>query len=497
MKLFGKNIREWSLAVKLPLTFAVLVYLVVLAAGIALALQDIKRERLSLERMATQLVQAISLQNKENLIRHDYWRMYISLKRNIQQFQSPENSFLFGVILDSDGRVFSHTDPEHHRLGEKITSKVAFSFFSEHIQQTRVVYTDISEDKVLLVGSPILIGNKAMASVWLAYDTAYVNAHVWSRGIFLALLATLLALLAGCAGWLISRRMISPLGDITKGVARVKSGEIEDVEPIDIKEMDEIGRLAEIFNSFVEELKEKKNLEEQLQLQKRLATVGRMVAGVAHEINNPLGGMKNALENMKVFGGDAGKCKENMQLLSMGISHIEGVVQALLAGGKPLEIEICEPRCFDDLYLLIRADCFANGIHISWENLLETAFYGPCSALRQIMINLLVNAIKAMPEGGELSVSICLDGDQLVFRVVDTGVGISSEQMEKIFEPFSTFRKNGVGLGLWVCLQHVHAMNGQLLVSSQEGKGSEFVLKVPVTETSKGEMHAAYSHMSD
>lgn len=488
MRGYWTSPRHWGLSVKLPLTIATIVFSVVLVVGAIAVLREVDAARDGLEENAQQLVRSIALQNVENVKRRDYWEMYASLRQQVGQLEEPNRPLLFGAIIDSMGRVLTHTDPSRHRIGEPLTLAGGDKEIGFGPAKSVIRYTELNANDVLLASMPIVVGNNLLATVWLAYDTRFIERRLLEGGLRMSLIAAALATLGAFVGWVISKRMVKPLGDLTRAIGHLTGSDLSRLEPVQAEERDEIGRLALAFNDMTAALKEKKKLEERLRLQEKLAAVGRMVAGVAHEINNPLGGMKNAINSITLFGHDEAKREEGVKLLGSGLQHIEQVVRALLASHqRPQWDPACDPRIFDDLFLLVRPDCEARSIRLRWENALAGPIDIPSTALQQILMNLLSNAIYAMPEGGILTFMAREDRDAFIFVVRDTGPGLSQDQLEQIFEPFFTTRSDGVGLGLWICSELVDTIGGTLVVESQRGGGSTFRVTVPKRTISEDE----------
>ena len=384
------NPRWWGLAIKLPLTIAVIVFAVALAVGAIAVVREVDTARAGLEERAQQLVRLVALQNVENVKRRDYCEMYGSLRQQVAQLQEPTPPLLFGTILDPTRNVLAHTDPSSQRIGEPLALAVGnVEIFGEPAAAVKR-YAEVDGKGVLLAGAPIVVADQLLATAWLAYDTGFLEQRLFDGAVRMALFAAAFAVAAGFVGWLISNRMVRPLRELMRAVGHLMVGDLSRVEPVQASAQDEIGRLARAFNQMTMELREKKKLEEQLRFQEKLAAIGRMVSGVAHEINNPLGGMKNAINTLAIFGHYKEKREEGVRLLSSGLKHIEGVVRALLVSHRqPLWDDACDPRVFDDLFLLVRADCEARGIQLRWENTLAGPVKAPCTALQQILMNLL------------------------------------------------------------------------------------------------------------
>ena len=482
MKPLRLDPRRWGLQIKLPVTVVAIVYSVAFVAGVIAQVWETGVVRDALEGRARQFALALSISNTENVVRTDYWALYANLRRQVDALDQEMAPLLFGAIVTDEGVVLAHTQPDRQRIGMPLAELRAFEGMFPG--RGAVVRTGVFRgSEALLASAPIEYRGKEIGFVWLGYDTDFIRWRVLTTIVQIGAITTILAIVGSLLGWVLSRRMTKPIGELTTAVEQIRSGRLDEVAPIHAHEKDEIGRLVATFNEMAAQLQEKEALSAQLQVVEKLAAIGRMVSGVAHEINNPLGGMKNALENLRLFSGDPATREQSGQLLESGLKQIESVVEALLVQHRGAgTIAVCDPRCLDDLFLLVRHDCELHHIRIDWRNELENPFYVPRAQLQQVLTNLLINAVGAMPEGGILTFLAAERENTLLFVVEDTGDGMPQEQLDKIFEPFFTTKADGTGLGLWVSMGLVQAMGGVMEVESEVGRGTRFsvtLLKVP------------------
>jgi two-component system, NtrC family, sensor kinase len=209
-------------------------------------------------------------------------------------------------------------------------------------------------------------------------------------------------------------------------------------------------------------LREKQVLEKEMLSTERLAAVGQVAAGVAHEINNPLGGMLNAISTFKRHGADPAVIKKTMDLLERGLRQIQGTVSALLVQTRT-EVHALDPADLEDLHTLIGAQISHKGIRLAWRCALDVRVPLPSTAVRQVLMNLLLNAIHASPAGGRVGMQCGVGARHPFLRVEDEGPGIGSEDIQCLFEPFYS-GTGGHGLGLWVTYQVVSQLRGSIEV---------------------------------
>jgi len=215
----------------------------------------------------------------------------------------------------------------------------------------------------------------------------------------------------------------------------------------------------------------------------RLATIGELAAGAAHEIRNPLTSIKSSLQYLE------SRCREETERKLLGVAlqetdRIDEILAALLSFSRPSEIH--KEPC--DLVALLEESLALVSIQARAKNVeVRTSFpAAPVvvdadrSQVKQLMLNVFLNAIQAMDGGGTLAVEdIVLGNGRTLVRISDTGPGISEEALEKVFDPFFTTKKGGTGLGLSICYTIVKAHGGEIELRSRLGEGTTVLITLP------------------
>ena len=324
--------------------------------------------------------------------------------------------------------------------------------------------------------------------VWWAFQNG-MDFEAWRRylvfSIISALVPNLLLVL------LIVRSIARPLQRITTAAVQVTDGNYG--TEVDLrKSNDEIGLLADSFNEMsrkmASDIDQLKSLNEQLARAERLAAMGTLAAGVAHEVNNPLASISSLVQMLRSQNGSDPATKEKLELISTQIARITQVTRDLTdfarvrpAARTPVDLnDIVEASIrlasFDadfqklDLVKRLAADVpviLADG-----------------DQLQQVLLNLLLNARDAMPGGGELRINTVADDDEIAVIIEDSGTGIDENSRKQLFDPFFTTKPagKGTGLGLAVCYGIVTAHNGRIDVEQNGSGGSRFTVRIPFNE---------------
>jgi signal transduction histidine kinase len=300
---------------------------------------------------------------------------------------------------------------------------------------------------------------------------------------------------------LLSRFVISPLAHLTRAAGRIAAGDYR-FQLEGRGTSDELDRTIAAFNRMAREIAEYqghledrvltalgriKKAEQHLAIAQRLAATGKLASGVAHEINNPLGGMQNAVRALTRGDLPPEKANEYLELVSEGLARVEDTVKKFLSF-TPRRVE---PRPTDLSEVGRKAFALAahrierKGIRVEtrWAAPEQARVFGDPHELQQVVLNLLLNAADAIPEGraGRILLASRRVGDDVVLEVADDGVGMSPEDQDRCFDLFFTTKSVGEGTGLGLAVVHNIVTNhgGRIEVESAPGKGAIFRIHFP------------------
>ena len=264
-----------------------------------------------------------------------------------------------------------------------------------------------------------------------------------------------------------------------------------------------------VANRLAQAGEEEQRLQEELRRRERLAFLGELAATVAHEINNPLDGIQNCSRILRRSRDDQQRVMQMLDLMDSGLVRIDLIVRRLLTLAREHVIRPVEARIAD----IVEAALEASGAKLEDRHIQvlrgdeapEARASVDSQLLEQVFVNVILNAVDSMPAGGELSLSIGWEPRGLkserypegrpaiCVKVADTGTGILPEVLPHIFEPFYTTKKRGrgTGLGLAIATRIVDAHDGAMDVTSLEGKGTVFSIRIPAIDSVRSRRAAA------
>jgi two-component system sensor histidine kinase PilS (NtrC family) len=232
-----------------------------------------------------------------------------------------------------------------------------------------------------------------------------------------------------------------------------------------------------------QDLTELRQMEEAVRRTDRLAVVGGLAAGLAHEIRNPLASMCGSIEILGAAPGLDEQERRLMQVVRSEAERLEALVREFLSFAKPISPAF-EPldgaRVVTETVELFRQEVAERGIELVARTAASVWVRADPGQLRQVLWNLLGNAADATPAGGRVEVGIVRQAGEGVLEVSDTGHGIADEDLQRIFDPFFTTKERGTGLGLAIVHRIVEAHSGHLSVHSEVGRGTTFRLALPI-----------------
>ena len=270
--------------------------------------------------------------------------------------------------------------------------------------------------------------------------------------------------------------------------------EIERCHECDVYRLSCPNRLIELGESFnnvmfllEQDARQLSRIRAQMVEKEKMVAVGQMASGIAHEVGNPLSSISSIVQMLRRTGA-AGTMRERLDLIETHIQRISAIVRQVVSLARPTRehwelLDVADPLI--EAVSLVEFDRRARNVTVDFvrpEDLART--YGLRGQLQQVFLNLAINALDAMPDGGTLTIGARPTRDAVVVRIRDTGCGIAEQAGRRIFEPFFTTKDpgHGTGLGLAVSYGIVQKHGGRIEYQSEVGKGTEFIVEIPITD---------------
>lgn len=241
--------------------------------------------------------------------------------------------------------------------------------------------------------------------------------------------------------------------------------------------------LEESYRKLREQADQIIEIEEQLRRADRLTALGELSAGMAHEIRNPLGSIRGTAEILRDGVAKDDPKSEFADILIREVDRLNRVLEDFLCFARPAPVghgRFIVTRVIQDVLDLTRQQAVRNGVEVRTEFAAEVEASGQGEQIKQALLNLVLNALQAMPDGGCLTVSTANTPHEIHISIKDTGPGIAQENRERIFNPFVTTRTDGTGLGLAITQRIIHGHEGHIVLQSVQGEGATFIVCLPL-----------------
>jgi signal transduction histidine kinase len=276
--------------------------------------------------------------------------------------------------------------------------------------------------------------------------------------------------------------------ELQEKIARVREGDM--YAQVNFSDRnDEIGDLGRDFNDMVRQLRESREEIQhlhrtQMSRAEHLATLGELAAGLAHEIRNPLAGIAGVIEIVGRDLPEQSPAREVLADVRDEVQRINKIMNELLetARPKPLNLQVGDLNAtIEHAVMFAREQAKQRNVEVVFvRNEKLPKIEHDSSQINQVLLNLILNGVQAIENGGTVSIELHRDGDSADISVADTGKGISPEVLPNIFRPFFTTKGQGTGLGLPLARRMVEDHGGRIDVASTPGKGTRFTVHLPM-----------------
>ena len=465
-----------SFAVRVPAAVAMLMIAIsALVTFWALSRLEETQQR-HLEQLSSAYLDGLSASLIPSVVREDVWEVFDTLDRSRKQYKGLNVRWV--TVTNAQGKTIASSAPaQFPPLAAMPPDAVAM------FQGKSEVLVDEKSSQARMTRS-LIYQDQDIGRIYAVADVSELIAE--RRHVLWELLVTnaLLTLLLVGFGAVLMRWLLRPVGLLSGQMAR---GREERMPPIPEKVVSSQSRefrdLFRQYNEMAAAVNEREVLAAELAEEEKLASVGRLASGMAHEINNPLGGMFNALDSLKRYGTREEVRTTSIRLIEHGLSGIRDLVRSTLttyrADARPRDLT---PTDLDDRRLLVKPEARQRRLKLAWQIDFDRPIQVPAVPVRDAILNLLINACHACQEGGTVGFHAEVAAGKLVAEVTDTGEGLRPhvrEYLERKGAGVAPMDRRS-GLGLWIVKRHCDELNAELIVVEAGLSGTKLRLVIPV-----------------
>jgi len=465
---------SWPISIRVPVVVALLMLGVSALIGnrVLVGLEDTQERHL--QQLASAYLDGLSASLLHPVMRDDVWEVFDTLDRARQRYRAL--NVKWATVTNATASVVASSDPVHFPSLQKLPHSIAADFPAA----SEVILNEERERAYL---SRVLLYQER--EIGRIYAEADIGALLHERAeVLRTLLLTngILTLFLALAGYLAVRQMLRPVSLLSSHLDQAAQGDIGPIpDPVVARQGREYQRLFKRYNGLVRAVSEREALAADLAEEERLASLGRLASGMAHEINNPLGGMFNALDALRRHGERESVRQTSVSLLERGLSGIRDLVRSTLATYRGARNSRDLVRAdLDDLRLLLGPELKRRSLALSWDNRFDGALQVPAGPVRDIALNLLLNACEASPEGSNVFFRAEVLHTDLVLVVGDEGPGLPPHIRDYLLRAQRDTApvNRRAGLGLWIVKRLCTEIGAELILPQTE-RGTEMRVVIP------------------
>lgn len=464
------RVGTWPITIRVAVAAAVLMVLLGLVASQQVLSTMGRLQDARLQEYARLHVEGLAVALGPFVLHKDVWEVYDTLDR--ARANAAGDRILFTVVADDRGRVLAATDPTRAPV-----DSMAGAFVKDAVAVSEV--TAANGSSIVRVMAPLSVQGRDVGQIVTEFDVSDLVAQ--RRNAVLALLGgnALATLILALAGYFVMARMLKPVELLARHMGEV-GGIPHPIPAAAIPRTDSVlARLFCNFNEMAGAIDARAGAERRLAERERFVSLGRLSSSLAHEINNPLGGLLNATDTIRAYADRPEVVRQSADLLGRGLRHLRDVSRVILEENRmDRSGRLLSAADFEDLRLLFEPETTRRGQQLEWKVEGSNAILQglPSAPVRQIALNLLLNASSAAPEGGAVSLSIREANDGLQIVVTDDGPGLSETARARLLSEAPV--EPGGGVGLRLVRDLVAGLGGSVACDRPEGR-TEITVTIP------------------
>ena len=423
-------------------------------------------------------VALLGVQARPLLAAEDTWRIFTLLKSTAALLPGVEHQHGRAAVLDAQGRIVAASDPTKLETGRQILAKSQGTAETPAVAAVKQPITLVGEDKAITLIEPISSEDGQILGFSYVQIDGAAFAPDWASVAKPASIGALLAVvLLAPLGWLVGIQMAKPVARVAACIAQIGRTETSTLlSELPLESDPELSRIGNAIRQLVSEMEVRRQAEQRALSAERMAAVGRITAAVAHEINNPLGGLLNAAQTLRLHGDSQATRTQTVDLIERGLQQIRTTVAALLPQAR-VEDRAFEVNDLDDVIALVQPNATRCGVVINVQSEVSSALRVPSASVRQAMLNLMLNAIKAAGEHGWVTAVLESTPSVVRFTVGNSGQRLTPDDLERSIAAESG--NDPRGFGLWVCREIASQFAGRFEVVDPAAETTRLVFWIP------------------